>query len=329
MQPTSHRVTAALVLILMFGLAPIGLTLPAQAAWQPERPVEFVIMAGKGGGADKMARFMRNIIESNRLSPQPFAPVNKPEGSGAEALRYLKDHSGDPHVVMLTLNSFYTTPLRKPELGLDIAAYTPIARMAEDTFILWVHADTPIKTLEDFVKAARAKGDSWIMAGTGKASEDNLLTNFLNSAFGLKMAYAPFKGGGRVAKELVAKRAHSTVNNPAEQEQYYIDGKTRPIAAFTPKRMAMYEDVPTFGEKGQDFVYFMQRSIVGTPGMSAEAATFYRDLFRRVYETKEWQDYMNENSLRRAFLTGQALKDYWTKEREIHRGLLKRMREIN
>ena len=298
-------------------------------SWEPRKPVELVIMAGKGGGADKMARRFKRIIEDEELSPVPFVPINKPEGSGAEALSYMAKNKGNPHVVMVTLNSFYTTPLRRSDLDVDINKFTPIGRMAEDTFVLWVHTDSGIETLEEFVEAAKAEGKDWIMAGTGKSSEDNLLTDFLNAAYGLNMTYVPFKGGGRVAKELVQKKANSTVNNPAEQEDYYLDGKTRPLAVFTPERLDMFSDVPTFGEKGRNMVYFMQRSIVGPPGISKEAEAFYQDLFREVYESKDWQDYMNQASLRGTFLTGKDLKSYWLQERDIHRSLLAKMGEIN
>ncbi len=298
-------------------------------SWEPREPVELVIMAGKGGGADKMARRFKRIIEDEELSPVPFVPVNKPEGSGAEALSYMAKNKGNPHVVMVTLNSFYTTPLRRSDLGVDINKFTPIGRMAEDTFVLWVHTDSGIETLEEFVEAAKAEGKDWIMAGTGKSSEDNLLTDFLNAAYGLNMTYVPFKGGGRVAKELVQKKANSTVNNPAEQEDYYLDGKTRPLAVFTPERLDMFSDVPTFGEKGRNMVYFMQRSIVGPPGISKEAEAFYQELFREVYESKDWQDYMNQASLRGHFLTGDELKAYWLQERDIHRDMLAKMGEIN
>ena len=212
---------------------------------------------------------------------------------------------------------------------MDIKKFTPIGRMAEDTFVLWVHTDSGIETLEEFVEAAKAEGKDWIMAGTGKSSEDNLLTDFLNAAYGLKMTYVPFKGGGRVAKELVQKKANSTVNNPAEQEDYYLEGKTRPLAVFTPERLDMFTDVPTFGEKGRDMVYFMQRSIVGPPGISKKAEAFYQELFREVYESKDWQDYMNQASLRGHFLTGDELKAYWLQERDIHRDMLAKMGEIN
>ena len=82
----------------------------AQAAWEPKKPIDFVIMAGKGGGADKMARLMQTIVEKHGLSSKPLIPINKPGGSGAEALVHLKGKSGDDHTIMVTLNSFYTTP---------------------------------------------------------------------------------------------------------------------------------------------------------------------------------------------------------------------------
>ncbi len=320
--------------MLAFGtvaLLGLGTTVTAQdaaAAWQPKKPVEFVIMAGKGGGADKMARLMQTIIEKHGLSSKPFVPINKPGGSGAESLIYLKQHDGDNHVIMVTLNSFYTTPLRQPDLGVDISTFTPIGRMAEDTFLLWVNSDTDIMNVGDFVKAAKAAGNDWIMAGTGKGQEDQLLTTFLNNAYGLDMKYVPYKGGGRVAKELAGNNAHSTVNNPSEQLGFWEAGKTRALAAFTAGRLAVFPDVPTFKELGKDYVYFMQRSVVGAPGMSEEAETFYRNVFAQVYASDEWQGYMAKKSLLGGFLTGASLKSYWTRERAIHETILKDIGEI-
>jgi putative tricarboxylic transport membrane protein len=322
------NVQSPLIRSLILGACAVAVCVGTAVAWEPQKPVEFIIMAGPGGGADRMARLMQSVIEKYKFSSKPFIPKNKPGGTGAEALRYLKDHHGDDHVIMVTLNSFYTTPLRQPALGVDIMTFTPIARMAEDTFLLWVHADTPIKTVDDFVAAAKSAGDDWIMAGTGKASEDNLLTDFLNSAYGLKMRYIPYKGGGRVAKELAGKHANSTVNNPSEQLGFYQAGKTRPLAAFTPERLPLFSDVPTFRELGKDFVYFMQRSVVGAPGMSPEAEAFYRDVFRQVYASHEWQNYMETKSLQGEFLTGKALMAYWATERDTHRTMLQKMGEI-
>ena len=85
-----------------------------------------------------MARLMHRIIEQHNLSPQPFVLENKEKGLGVEALRYLKAHQGNNHVIMVTLNSFYTTSLRWPGSVADVMSYAPIARMAEDPFLLCV-----------------------------------------------------------------------------------------------------------------------------------------------------------------------------------------------
>ena len=313
-------------LLAIAGLISSALITTNAAAWEPNKPVEFVVMAGKGGGADKAVRLMQSIIAADKMAPVPFTPVNKPGGSGAEALVHMKGKKGNDHTIMFTLNSFYTTPLRQPKLGIDITSFTPVARMAEDTFLLWVNSDRKdINNIDDFVKAAKAKGNKWIMAGTGKNSEDNLLTDFLNTAYGLDMKYVPYKGGGKVAKELAGNNADSTVNNPSEQLGFYEAGTTKALAAFTPTRLPLFPDAPTFKELGNDFSYFMQRTVVGAPGMSKEAASYYSDLFTRVFNSPKWQEYRTKKSLQGDLLTGDPLMTYWKKERDIHEVMLKKM----
>ncbi|MEQ1709977.1 MAG: tripartite tricarboxylate transporter substrate-binding protein [Hyphomicrobium sp.] len=289
------------------------------AAWQPSKPIEFVVMAGPGGGADQAVRFLVDVIAKQGLAKVPFTVVNEPGRSGGDALAKLQARTGDDHVILFTLNSFYTTPLDMPDLKIDVARFTPIARLAEDVFLLWVNSErADIKTIDDFVKAAKAKGKGWVMAGTGKGAEDQLLTEFLNATYGLDMTYKSFGGGGEVAKELAEKRADSTVNNPAEQNNFYPKGMTKPIVAFTPARLPAYIATPTLRETGMDFTYFMQRSVVGAPRMSPGAASWYDKLFRSLFDSPQWKDYATRNSLGGALLTGQSLMGYWVKEREKH-----------
>ena len=65
--------TLALTLLIVVALG----TTQALAAWKPTRPIEFIIMAGKGGGADRIARLMQKIVTQNKWSPQPLVPINK------------------------------------------------------------------------------------------------------------------------------------------------------------------------------------------------------------------------------------------------------------
>ena len=72
----------------------------------------------------------------------------------------------------------------------------------------------------------------------------------------------------------------------------------------------------------------MQRSVVGAPGMSDEAQAYYRDVFQKVYNSDEWQEYMKKKSLRGEFLTGNELKEYWAREQAVHETMLKEIGEI-
>jgi len=320
--------------VLSLGLAlGVGLgftiaTTDAAKAWEPKKPVEFVVMAGKGGGADKAVRFIQNIIAKNKLSSKPFTPVNKPGGSGAEALVHVKNAKDPDHTLMFTLNSFYTTPMLQPGLGVNTMQFAPVGRMAEDTFLLWVNKDSGITNVDQFVAAAKKAGNKWIMAGTGKNSEDNILTDFLNKAYGLNMKYVPYKGGGRVAKELAGNNANSTVNNPSEQLGFYQAGKTVAIGAFTSKRLPLFPNAPTFKELGKDFVYLMQRTVAGAPGMSNGAKVYYQGLFKKVFNSTEWQGYMKKKSLQGGFLSGVALTSYWMKENAAQKAILMKMGAI-
>ncbi len=322
-----------IAVVVLSAAASVAVPQNAAAEWQPRKPVEFVIMAGKGGGADRLARFIQGIIEKHHFSPKPFVPVNKGGGSGAEALRYLKDKAGDPHVIMATLNSYYTTPLRNPGLGVDIANFTPIARMAEDTFQLWVSTDSHINSVPEYIKAVKAAGPAkWKMGGTGKGQEDSLVTAMLEKKFNLKMTYVPFKGGGTVAKELVGDQINSTVNNPSEQVGFWEAGKSKPLASFTPpgKLTGRFGKIPTFQELGygKDMVYYMQRSIVAPPKTDKDVQAFYVGVFKKVYDSKEWQDYLKTKGLVPGWLTGPKLAAYFLEERDLHKKLLQESGEL-
>ncbi len=298
------------------------------AAWEPTKPIDFIIMAGKGGGADKMARLMQAIVESEKMASKPLVPVNKSGGSGAEALIAAKGANDPDHTIMVTLNSFFTTPLRQPKLGIDIMTFAPVGRMAEDTFLLWVHKDSGIKTFEEFLEKAKADGNKWVMGGTGKAQEDELLTEFLNNNFGLSIKYVPYKGGGTVAKQLAGKHINSSVNNPSEALGFYESGDVVPLVSFTAERLPLFPDVPTLKEKGKDFSYGMQRAVVGAPGMSADAEKYFQDLFAKVYNSAKWQKYRKDKSLFGDLMAGDALKAYWQEQRERHRKMLTEMGAI-
>ena len=270
----------------------------AMAEWQPRKPVEFIIMAGTGGGADQIARLLQGLIQSKGLSPRPFIPINKPGGSGAEALSYIKGKEGDNHTLLVALNSFYTTPIIQEELEIDVTTFAPIGRMAMDTFLLWVNSEQDeITDLDSYVASVKAADTTCKVGGTGSGQEDSILTAMMEKELGYKVTYIPFPGGGTVAKNLVGNQIDSTVNNPSEQMEFWRAGNTKPLVQFNGERTAPFEDVPTAKELGVDIEYYMQRSISGPAGMDPEAVAWYQNLFEELFNSQEWQDYCKSDGL--------------------------------
>lgn len=313
--------TAVIALGSSAALAPTD----AAAEWSPKKPVEMIIMAGAGGGADQMARLIQSIIETNDLSPRPFIPINKAGGSGAEALTYLKSKAGDDHTVMITLNSFYTTPIIQDGLGIDITEFTPLGRMALDTFLLWVNTEREdITDLGSYVEAVKAADGAWKVGGTGSGQEDSILTAMMEAEFDYDVTYIPFSGGGEVAKNLVGGHIDSTVNNPAEQNEFMRAGNSKPLVLFTADRNEeIYPGVPTAKELGHDIEYYMQRSFNGPPGMSDEARDFYINLFKTVFEGNDWQTFCADDGIDCAeWVGGDDLAAFHQAQYERHKNLI-------
>jgi putative tricarboxylic transport membrane protein len=302
----------------------VGMTGVATSAlaWEPTKPIDFVIMAGPGGGADQIARFIQSVAEQKGLTGRPLIPNNKGGGSGAEALIWLANAADPDHTILVTLNSFFTTPIRQPDLGIDIQDFTPIAMMGVDPFALWVHTDSGIETFEQWVETVKAAGGEYITGGTGTGQEDSIVFAYLNNAFDLTTKYIPFDGGGAVAAALAGQQILATVNNPAEARGFFQSGDVRPLLVFSDEQMAIYEGIPTLKEKGHDFSYYNQRAVVGAPGMSEEAAEYYQNLFTEIYNSEEWQGYLESEAMSPLWMTPEEQREYWTQQIEVHTQLL-------
>ena len=306
---------------IAMAVAALAMTASAAIAeWQPRKPVEFIIMAGTGGGADQIARLLQGLIQKKELSPRPFIPINKPGGSGAEALSYMKGKEGDNHTVLVALNSFYTTPIIQEELEIDVTTFAPIGRMAMDTFLLWVNTDRDdITDLDSYVATVKSADGTWKVGGTGSGQEDSILTAMMEKELDYSVIYIPFPGGGTVAKNLVGNQIDSTVNNPSEQMEFWRAGNSKPLVQFNGERTAPFEDVPTAKELGLDIEYYMQRSISGPAGMDAEAIAWYQNLFEELFNSQEWQDYCKSDGLTcNEWISGDELADFHNAQLQRH-----------
>jgi len=304
----------------------------AHAAWEPTKPVEFVVPAGTGGGADQMARFIQGVVIKHKLMAQPMIVVNKAGGAGAEGFLEIKGAKGDPHKIVITLSNLFTTPMATG-VPFNWKDMTPVSMLALDQFVLWVNADTPYKTAKEYIAAVKAAGPLKMkMGGTGSKQEDQIITVAIEKATGTKFIYVPFQGGGAVAVQLVGKHIDSTVNNPIEAVAQWRAGSLRPLCVFDDQRMSYkakvtdtmaWSDIPTCMESGIPMDYQMLRGIFMPAGVTADQRAYYVELMRKIRATPDWIDFMEKGAFNQTTMSGAEYEKWVAAAEATHLGLMK------
>jgi len=315
----------------VFGASIAALTLPAKA-WEPTKPIEIIVPAGTGGGADQMARAVQGIITKHNLSKQSVVVINKSGGAGGEGFLDVKNSKGDEHKLIITLSNLFTTPLATG-IPFSYKDLTPVAMMALDEFVLWVNVDEPFKTVKDYVDAIKKEPDGHFkMGGTGSKQEDQIITVAIEKATGKKLTYIPYKGGGAVAVQLVGNHVNSTVNNPIEAVAHWRAGKLRPLCVFDSKKLdyhdkiagdLAWDSIPTCKSSGLDIEYLMLRGFFMPPGVKPEVVDYYVNLMKKVRETEEWKKLMSDGAFNQTFMSGKEYLDWVTKAEKTHEDLMK------
>jgi tripartite-type tricarboxylate transporter receptor subunit TctC len=303
----------------------------AQAAWEPTRPVEFIVPAGTGGGADQMARVVQGIITKHQLMKQSMVVINKSGGAGGEGFLDVKGARGNPHKIVITLSNLFTTPLATG-IPFNWKDLTPVAMLALDEFVLWVNADSPYQKAADYLAAIKGgQPGQFKMGGTGSKQEDQIITVAFEKAAGQKLTYIPYKGGGEVAVQLVGGHVNSTVNNPIEAVAQWRAGKVRPLCVFDPQPLPVkdkvagdmsWADIPTCKSQGVDVEYVMLRGIFMAPGVTKEQTDYYVELFKKVRETPEWKQLMQDGAFNQTFMSGADYAAWVAKEETRHKQLM-------
>jgi putative tricarboxylic transport membrane protein len=303
---------------------------PASAAWEPTRPVEFIVPAGTGGGADQMARVIQGIVTKHKLMNQSMVVINKAGGAGGEGFLDVKASKGNPHKLVITLSNLFTTPLATG-IPFGWKDLTPVAMMALDEFVLWVNADKPYKSVKEYMEAVKAEPGKFKMGGTGSKQEDQIITVAIEKSAGVKMTYIPFRGGGEVAVQLVGNHVDSTVNNPIEAVAQWKAGKVRPLCVFDSQALPIkdkiagdmaWSDIPTCKTQGLDVEYLMLRGVFMAPGVTEEQVNYYVELLKKVRETDDWKSLMHDGAFNQSFMTGAEYAAWADKEEKRHRQLM-------
>jgi putative tricarboxylic transport membrane protein len=199
-------------------------------------------------------------------------------------------------------------PLTTSEAKVTLHDLTPVSRLLMEPAVFAVRADSPYKTLKDFIEAAKAKPGELKQSGGSVTSRDNIIRQTLQQHNGTKWAFVSFQGGGERLAALLGGHVDMMVIEPQEAGEQVRAGKLRVLAQISEKPLAAYPNVPTLKQAGYDVPSVPQiRAVVAPPAVPKEALAYYEDLFSKLRQTPSWKKYVEDNQMEDGYANGADL----------------------
>jgi tripartite-type tricarboxylate transporter receptor subunit TctC len=298
-------VIAAAVLTLAAALASgCGVTRGDQgddlAMWIPNSP---------GGGYDQTGRAAVAVMEKDDIIDGTFEVTNIIGGGGSIAMSRLMNAKGDENLMMTVglgvVGATYSLGLEKRPQDA-----TPLAQLIEDQEGILVPADSPFKTVDDFLEAWKKNPDGIVVGGgSSPGGPDHLFPMQLASAVGIdpkNTRYVVYDGGGPLTSALLGNKIQVGFSGVGEFEGQIEGGELRVLAVSGAERLKgdAVKDVPTLQESGVDLVFTNWRGVLAPPGISDERREELIALLQEMHDSPEWQKALEENGWIDAFRTG-------------------------
>ena len=177
----------------------------------PSRPIEMVIHSNPGAGQDVFGRLVAEISAREKLLPQPFTVVNRPGGSGAVASTFMKSKRGDPHYLLSLSSTIVLALAQRPDIGLPLDIYTPVALFGFDLQSVTVPVDSKYKTFKDLVEAAKQSPDTIVNGIASATGTARFFQYQLEKMTGAKFKYVSFKSGSDAMAAVMGKHVDVTM----------------------------------------------------------------------------------------------------------------------
>ena len=321
------------ILTILAGVIVLATT--AGAAWQPDKPIEFIAPSGPGGGWDRTARGAQKVLSEEKLVPQPIVVNNVAGGSGAVALgQVMAKRKGDAHL-LLSMSPALTFTLalgraKDPATGknLTFRDLTPIAAVATDYGAIVVRKDSPFKNLKDLLEAYKANPAAVSVAGgSAVGGQDHVKFAKVVKTAGLdatKVKYVPFQGGGEAMASLLGGHTVAAAPDVSEIAGQVEAGQIRILALLSDQRLGgVFKDAPTAKEQGVNTNYILWRGFYAPPGLTKEQADYWRDTLGKMVKTASWKKLAADSGWFELFTTGEEFNKFLDDDLTFASALLK------
>lgn len=231
----------------------------------PSKAIRIIVPYAPGGIGDIVARMIQPVLQDQLK--QPVIVENKPGASGSLGTEYVARSAPDGYTLLLALAAPQTLNQYIYKTGYDgVKDFAPITLINTNPMVLMVHPSLPVRTVDDFVRYAKANPGRLSFGGAGG------LTSFAGEMFkhmaGIDMVHVPYRGGAPAVAATVAGDVQVTFANYSDALTWMKSGRLRAIAITSARRTEQSPDIPTIAESG-----LPAYDVTGWSGLLAPAGT--------------------------------------------------------
>ena len=303
-------------------LATAGL-LPARAQAYPGKPIELIVPFAAGGGTDVLARALAE--QARRHLPQSLIVLNRAGASGGIGWSELIHARSDGY--KLAIITVEITMI--PHMGLvkfTADDVLPIARLNADPATIAVRADSPYRSIEDLLAAARKSSGSVRMGNAGLGSLGHLAAAALEDRAQAQFNHTPYRGANPAVLDLLGGHIEAVAVTPVEVATYVAAGKVRPLAVMADQRLgAGWEQVPTLKERQIDLSIGGWRGLAAPKGTPPEVVSVLRTAMARTLQEPALRETMAKQNMGEGYLDAPEFKALIARDNAFFRQLIERL----
>ncbi len=282
----------------------------------PTRSISMVVAFPPGGVADNTARPVAAALE--RILKQPVAVINKAGAAGAVGYQTAATSKPDGYTLLMALVSVSVLPEvdklfgRPPNYTRD--QFTGIARINADPSMLVVRADTPWKTLKEFVDDAKKKPGEIVFSSSGLYGAAHVPMEMLMQASGIKLRHLPTTGGGPMMNAILGGHSQAVMTPVSLAVAHIKAGKLRLLAHTGTAPVAAYPEVPSLKSLGYDVEYTAWAGLVAPAKTPLHVIKILRDATRQAVKEPEVVNSHAKLDTPIAYMDADEFNAWWAKD---------------
>ena len=304
------RLAALVFLVLVSGFT------AAQEAY-PSRAVTMIVPFPPGGVADIVGRPLASMME--KTLKHPVVVVNRTGAGGALGMREVARATPDGYTILMGLSSISIFPVSErvndKQPAYELKDFAPIALVTADPTVLVVRADSPYKSVKDFVEAAKANPGKINYSSSGVYGTLHVAMEIFANAAGIKLFHVPYGGGGPAVTALLGGQVEASAQGPAAAIGQIKAGKMRALAGWGTERLKLLPELPTFKELGyQDVEFYIWSGVFAPAATPAPVQAKLREAVKAAATSQEFRNAMEKVSTPVHYLDAPEFAKYWERD---------------